>query len=278
MKKFIYILTSALLILTSCSKESIEKLPNVDEIAKQDALLEVASANADGIFEEILKINSAGPFTKGIWGERYLTGSVTITVRDSAGVRIFLVDFGTAGNVGLDGKTRKGKLIAYIVNNGRTGSEQKIKYLDFIEDGNLFSGFVTRKITRDIDARTQEAVITENFKVTAPDGIKFIIRVASLNRVIKMGDPATREDDVIETYGTATVTNEQNKSRSRIIEQSNPLVFKVSASEIVKGVVKTTLPDGKVITTDYGDGTVDNTATVTDGERTWTIKLKRVPA
>ncbi|MDP3451328.1 MAG: hypothetical protein Q8R90_00110 [Bacteroidales bacterium] len=274
MKKSIFLIAAfAILILSSCTKEE-QVFGNKDEMLKQDSYIEVTSASTDAILGEILRMNASYPATKAIWGERFLTGTVTITIRDSSGVRIFLVDFGT-GNTGPDGKVRKGKLAAYIVNNGKTGSEQKIKYIDFVEDGYMFSGWVGRTITRDIDAKTQQALITEDFKVTIPDGTKFTKRVATLNRLIKMGDLATKDDDIIECYGTITVTNEKNESRTRVIDAATPLIFNVSASEIVKGIAKTTFPDGKTLTIDYGDGTVDNTATVSDGTKTWTITLKK---
>ncbi len=274
MKKSIFLIAAfAILILSSCTKEELVS-ENKDEMLKQDSYIEVTSASTDAILGEILRMNASYPATKAIWGERFLTGSVTITIRDSSGVRIFLVDFG-AGNTGPDGKVRKGKLAAYIVNNGKTGSEQKIKYIDFVEDGYMFSGWVERTITRDVDANTQQAVITEDFKVTIPDGTKYTKRVANLNRLIKMGDLATKDDDTIETYGTATITNEKSESRTRTIEATTPLIFKVSASEIVKGIAKTTFHDGKIHTVDYGDGTVDNTATVSNGTKTWTITLKK---
>lgn len=275
MKKFIFSVAAlALLILSSCTKEEMVT-DNKDELLKQDSFVEVTSASTDAIFAEILRMNASYPATKAIWGEKYLTGTVTITIRDSSGVRIFLVDFGNAGNTGPDGKVRKGKLAAYIVNNGKTGSEQKIKYIDFVEDGYLFNGWVGRTITRDVDANTQQAVITEDFKVTIPDGTKFTKRVSSLNRLIKGGVATTKDDDTIETYGTTTITNEKNETRTRTVEATTPLIFKVSASEIVKGVAKTTFADGKYVSIDYGDGTVDNTATATNGTKTWTITLKK---
>ena len=139
MKKFIFSVAAfTLLILSSCTKEELVS-ENKDEMLKQDSFIEVTSASTDAILAEILKMNASYPATKAIWGEKYLTGTVTITIRDSSGVRIFLVDFGAAGNTGPDGKLRKGQLAAYIVNNGKTGSEQKVKYIDFVEDGYLFN-------------------------------------------------------------------------------------------------------------------------------------------
>ncbi len=206
MKKFIFSVAAiTLLILSSCTKEELVS-ENKDEMLKQDSFIEVTSASTDAILAEILKMNASYPATKAFWGEKYLTGTVTITIRDSSGVRIFLVDFGTAGN--------------------------------------LFNGWVGRTITRDIDANTQQAVITEDFKVTIPDGTKFTKRVSSLNRLIKGGVATTKDDDTIETYGTTTITNEKNETRTRTIEATTPLIFKVSASEIVKGIAKTTFADG----------------------------------
>lgn len=43
----------------------------------------------------------------------------------------------------------------------------------------------------------------------------------------------------------------------------------------MQGKATMTYSTGKVITIDYGDGTADNTATLSDGTKTWTITLKK---
>ena len=97
-----------------------------------------------------------------------------------------------------------------------------------------------------------------------------------MTRVIINGEAATLEDNFVKTFGTISVTNEQGAVYTKTIAEATPLMFKVIPGEIVSGIAKITQRNGRNITADYGDGTVDNTATLTDGTKTWTIQLRKV--
>ena len=280
MKKFFFpIVAFAMLLTFSCSKNAELPIEN-SEMIQEDAFMEQTSAETDGILGEMAQfigfsLNAPEVPTKGyFWGERFLTGSVTITMRDSSSVKIITVDFGTTGNVGIDGKTRTGKLVAYI-SGSRLNNEQVLKYLDYKVNGFLYNGRMTKTITRQVDANSQVAVIAENIKVTFPDGVVFNQRVSNMTRTYKFGEPLVLDDNFINTFGTITITNSKRGTQSKQILESTPLVYKVVPGEIVKGIATTTFSDGKVVVIDYGDGTVDNKATVSNGTRTWTILLKK---
>ncbi|EKD32649.1 MAG: hypothetical protein ACD_77C00021G0009 [uncultured bacterium] len=281
MKKIFFpVVAFAMLLTFSCSKNA--ELPTENsEMIQEDAFMEQTSAETDGILGEMTQfigfsLNAPEVPTKGsFWGERFLTGNVTITIRDSSSVKIITVDFGTTGNVGIDGKTRTGKLIAYISSSGRLFSEQVLRYLDYKVNGFLYNGRMTKTITRQVDANSQVAVIAENIKVTFPDGVVFNQRVSNMTRTYIFGEPFVLDDNFIDTFGTITITNSKRGTQSKQILESTPLVYKVVPGEIVKGIATTTFSDGKVNVIDYGDGTVDNKATVSNGTRTWTILLKK---
>jgi hypothetical protein len=276
MKRVLFLMiTMAVFAFSSCTK-SVESLSENDDMAIKDAFLEQISSESDGILTEIIAFNTASAVaTKAMWGERFLTGSVVITIRDSSSIRIITVDFGTIGNVGVDGKSRKGKLVAYITKTQSTNTEQKLKFLDYSVDGYLHNGQVIRNITRQIDSNSQQAVISENFKVVFPDGVKSNQRVSNMTRLYKFGVAGTQGDNYIHTFGTITLTNEKGVSQTKVIPEANKLIFKVDPGEIIKGIATTTFSDGKKRIIDYGDGTLDNKATVSDGTKTWTIKLKK---
>jgi len=273
MKRLLFFVTAVILIsASSCTKS--DQLSENNDLIIHDAFLEQISAESDGILGEIMQLTSFSPVTKAFWGEQFLTGTVTISMRDSSSIRIVTVDFGT-GNKGIDGKTRSGVLVAYIYANTKLNTDQKLKYQNFKVDGYLYNGQMTKNITRQVDSNSQQAVITEDFKVTFPDGIKFNQRVASMTRLYKFGDPKTLDDNTIQTFGTITLTNEKSATQTKKIAEATPLLFKAVPGEIVKGIATTTFGDGKVITIDYGDGTADNKATVSNGTKTWTITLKK---
>ena len=275
MKRILFMIAViAVFAFSSCAKTDGPQAENND-LAIQDAFLEQISAESDGMLDEIIQLNAAGIVTKSFWGARFLTGSVTITTRDSSSIRIITVDFGTTGNVGVDGKTRTGKLIAYFTRIQNLNAEQKLKYLDYKVDGYLFNGQMIKNITRQIDSNSQLAVISENIKVSFPDGEKSNQRVSNMTRLYKFGVPTTLEDNYIHTFGTISITNAKGLTQSKVILETNPLIFKVIPGEIIKGIVTNSYSDGRTIVINYGDGTIDNTATATNGTKTWSIKLKK---
>lgn len=275
MKRILFLMAiMAVFAFSSCTK-SVDPLTQKNDLAIQDSFLEQISAESDGMLTEILSYNAANVATKATWGERFLTGSVVITTRDSSSIRIVTVDFGTTGNVGVDGKNRTGKLVAYFTKIQSLNTEQKLKFLDYKVDGYLHNGQVIKNITKQIDSNSQLAVISENFKVVFPDGVKSNQRVSSMTRLYKFGAAGTQNDNYIYTFGTITLTNEKGISQNKVIPEATKLVFKVVPGEIVQGIATTTFSDGKKRIIDYGDGTVDNKATVSDGTKTWTIKLRK---
>ena len=261
----------------SCSKS--DTLPEQqavldNEVLAQEASVELMSAESDGILDEIFNLNIINAPTKGVWGGRLLTGNVEITMRDSASIKIITVDFGD-GNTGKDGKVRSGKLISYFTFKDGKYMEQKMKYVNYKVNGYLHEGYMQKSITREVDTRTQIAIVKEDIKITFPDGTKSNHRIADMTRTYKHGDLNTNTDNIIETYGTVSFTNIKNVTSSKVIKETEKLIYKVVPGEIVQGKATMTYSTGKVITIDYGDGTADNTATLSDGTKTWTITLKK---
>lgn len=277
MKALLFFISFALILAVSCDK-SETKLTDSNELITQDAVIEQVSAESNGILDEIISFGMFGVQTKAIWGERFLSDGVTLSVRDSASIRIVTVDFGANGVKGADGKVRSGKLIGYFSSTDKINFQQKLRYIDYRIDGYQYSGELIRVITRQIDVQTQQAVITENIKVVFPDGVKFVTRVANMTRGIMNRETGTLEDNFVKTFGTVSITNEQGAVYTKTIAEATPLSFKVIPGEIVSGVAKITQRNGRNITVNYGDGNVDNTATLTDGTKTWTIQLRKVHA
>ncbi|PKP42702.1 MAG: hypothetical protein CVT93_03165 [Bacteroidetes bacterium HGW-Bacteroidetes-10] len=275
MKKLLFLISFVLFFAVSCDKAETQ-FADDNDMMTQDAVIEQVSAESNGILDEIISFGMLGVQTKAIWGERFLSEGVILTVKDSASIRIVTVDFGTTGVKGADGKVRSGKLVGYFSVTDKTNFQQKLRYVGYKIDGYQYSGEVIRVITRQIDLHTQQAVITENVKVVFPDGVKFVTRVANMTRVIMHGEVGTLEDNFIKTFGTISITNELGAVYTKTIAETTPLMFKVIPGEIVSGIAKITQRNGRNISMDYGDGTVDNTATLTDGTKTWTIQLRRV--
>lgn len=276
-KKLLLISLFTGLLFSSCTKEL--QIPKYDsDLINKEAQIDQMVVENDGMLDEISSklslILLGSPDTKAVFGQRFLTGNVIITIRDSSGVKIVTVDFGN-GETGTDGKIRSGKLIASFKRPTSGTTEYKLRYDKFKVDGYLFAGGHTRTITRQAQETSQTALVIEEVIITNPDGNSSVHRLSNMTRTYFFGTAGVLTDNTIESFGTVNVTNSQNESLTKTITESNKLLFKVVPGEIVKGVVTIVSTKKGTITIDYGDGTVDNKATVTKGTDTWTITLKK---
>ncbi len=101
-----------------------------------------------------------------------------------------------------------------------------------------------------------------------------VTKVGSRLMVITSGgDTATHIDDERTITGSHTFTD--TEGQAKVVEITTPLVKPEACKYIAQGV-KTYTVSGEVSTLDYGDGTCDNMATLTEADGTVTeIELKR---
>ncbi len=275
-KNLFALISFAGLLFMSCTKD-IQIPADENDLLKDEALIDEMIVENDGMLDEIsnklIIISSAPVDTKAFIGQRFLTGNVIITIRDSSGVKIATVDFGT-GETGTDGKIRSGKLIASFQRPVAGTATYKLRYDNFKVNGYLFSGGHVRSITREIAETSQTAIVNEDVTITSPQGSS-VHRISNMTRVYFFGLPSTLADNTIESFGEMSVTNSQNKSLTKTISENNKLIYKVIPGEIVKGIVYIISSVKGNLSIDYGDGTVDNKATVSNGTESWTITLKK---
>jgi hypothetical protein len=72
--------------------------------------------------------------------------------------------------------------------------------------------------------------------------------------------------------GVSSSSNSNGRSVTRVI--TNPLRRELSCHHFVSGTVEITPSERPQRILDYGDGTCDNIATITIGDRTITIRLR----
>ena len=185
------------------------------------------------------------------------------------------IDFGD-GCTGLNGRVRQGKIII-VVSNPRLSQSfsRTVTFENFSIDGFKVEGIKT--ITRagmNNEGNPLLTVSLVNGKVTSPEG-KSVTRAFTRTREWTVGydTPRLRLDDEYLITGTASGTDRNGIQYSR--EIIDPLHVKNSCLWILSGTVKTTKTGKPEAILDYGDDVCDRIATVTSGEKTFTITLRR---
>jgi hypothetical protein len=183
------------------------------------------------------------------------------------------IDFGSGCEV--RGHLRKGKII--IVYSGRLhrpGSSAVTKFENFYIDQFRVEGEHTVKnITtpgsnyRVFTRQTVDGKITNTEKGTWCTWNVF----HTIKQVEGNGTPFFPRDDVFSITGAKNVACSNGKTRTA--EIVNPLIRRFGCKWIVQGTVNLSL-SGTVGSLDFGDGTCDNTATITVNGENRTITLR----
>jgi outer membrane murein-binding lipoprotein Lpp len=197
---------------------------------------------------------------------------VTVTLTQNGNMKTLTIDYGSTGCVCSDGKTRKGKLIATATNFNqvnviRTLSTDNYYVNDYHVDGNI-----TRNITHVAADSSRTVELVENLTVTNPGGNDVYTRSGNQTRILFVGVPNHPMDNTLTTWGQVNVQRPSGLQISRTVDQTTPLLYKNSCHQIVNGIAHI-VRNNHDITVDFGDGTCDGIATVSNGNNTWTINL-----
>jgi hypothetical protein len=281
----------ASVLTISCQKDqSGDNLtPQEEEQASNMATESEAESEAsfDEVFDNVMGVNaevglgSTGVFSgrlqedppsSGRLQEVYTVGCFTVTVdRLNVGtafpVRI-TTDFGAAGCVGRDGRTRYGKIITTysgrLIEPGKSATTtfEGYKVGEIAVSGN-------HTVTNTSTANTRQFTVEiNNAKLTRPDG-NYVQRGARrvITQVEGLGTPLVAQDDTFKIEGSASGTVKRgNLAVSWESTITEPLMKRFSCPWIVRGTVKVIRRNQSsnspwVGILDYGSGACDNNAT-----------------
>ncbi|MEK6780672.1 MAG: hypothetical protein AABY93_03145 [Bacteroidota bacterium] len=265
--------------LMSCNDDKINFTSNDSENVQNETVSDSYVDDADDISSVALssddatlngKVSSSGRRVfKVIDVAKRLDCAEVSIERDSLATvptGIITIDFGT-GCTDVRGNVRKG--IIRIRYNGRRFIANSTVETTF--DGYSINDIIlegTRTITN-ITGSTEEypkfTIVVTGGKTTWPDGTFATREVNRTREWIRDTNPS---QDLWINTGTASGTNRKGYNYSMVI--TKPLVFKRECSSdrkrkefiAVEGTKELTV-DGKLIVIDYGDGTCDNTITIT---------------
>lgn len=182
------------------------------------------------------------------------------------------IDFGTG--VTVNGVTRVGKIIIlYSGKKGVAGSYRSVGYSGYSRNGVAFDDAMTFTNTYVTDSTVFHHVLA-NGKLTFTSDNTTLTRTADHYSTIDYTNKTVTLSMTPSTSVAAAGTTRGGKSYSMVID--SPLVYKASCldSKVIIPVSgsKTVTVDSKLnYTVDYGDGTCDNTLTITILGKTVTV-------
>jgi len=226
-------------------------------IASSEDIQSVSVTDFDSIFHSLGKLSF--PINKMKLNLKHLSDCATVTVSDTVYPQTITIDYG-------DGCTehhhqKSGKIIIVISDSAQVaGSVTTVTYEDFYCDSNKieFSGTL-KNLGKDTSGNwVVQTAYSE--KITTASGN---VVVEDFNNKITWTSgflTAKKSDDVYSKTGSGSITINDTLAYSCTITKA--LVYDYSCGNIISGAIDL-YKKGTTVTINYGDGTCDETATVT---------------
>jgi len=218
--------------------------------------------------------SNANGKTNGNW-RRHLPDCAVVTHDPEA--KTITIDFG-------DGcKTRGGKIISGIIFITYTdrkfvpGSVTTTELRNFVVDGKLIEGTRTSEnISESLEANPSFHITLEDGKITFEDGTFATKEADKTTLWLRALNPLNDEFHILEGSSSEGLNKKGVRYTTLILET---IVYKnicklEGVHSPVAGIKQITIGDATG-TIDFGDGECDNLATVTRGDKTETIELRR---
>jgi hypothetical protein len=277
----------AVLLVAMTGMIGCEKNRNVETVdvltAEDDAVMDLAFddvfSEVDAVMNTMDMIGYTVPSLKS--GLDVFETCKVITVEQPEGTfwpRIITIDYGEGCTIGH--RTRKGKIIVTVSGPmWEEGSMRVVTFENFYINDHLIEG--VRTVTN--EGRHQEgefqgkiyfSVMLENGRVTTPDNI-VITRNVNRTRTFVEGEDTKWDtrDDIWYIQGIATGMNRNGVEFTH--EIVSPLWKEIGCRFITRGSVQVSAEGRPDAILDYGEGDCDPLVTITVGDETRTINLRR---
>lgn len=268
------------LIFASCNNNNEElELDKALELSAEEVAREVLS---DDVSEEVstildtdeLDFNVAGKQTPGGGkgkGRSSVASCATRTSEDTDTGKIVTLDFGD-GCENRRGKVLAGKIVITYVKND-DGFSKSVAFDGFSVDGNAVTGSKSIEKVKQNTNGNPQATKTVDITITFTTGEVVSKKGTKIKEKIAGADTDTRGDDVYEITGSWESVNKEGVTKKSTI--TTALLREYSCRYVVSGELEI-VKDGETYTVDFGDGTCNNTATVTKQDGTTEeINLRR---
>ena len=285
MKKRSFISVLSVILFAAITMIACEKNNSVEDIdlmtAEDDAIADLAY---DDVFTEVdmvMNIMDAFGYTMPGLKSELDTCPVISVISPDGGFwpRKVIVDYGDGCSHGK--RTRKGKIIITVSGPmWEVGSSRTVELDKFYVNEHKVEG--TRVVTNegrwmegDYEGKRYFSVILTGGKVYVPDSDIVISKEVNRTRTFVEGEDTRwdRRDDIWYIDGIATGINRKGIPFTR--EITNSLWKEIGCRFITKGTVLISAEGRPDVVLDYGDGTCDPEATVTVGDESRTINLRK---
>lgn len=270
-KKILSILILVAVIFSSCEKTEdateVVSTKAVQEEAVADILWNTIDADVDYV-SDLMQVK----------GYKSITDTCPMILVDHPDSlyfpRTITIDFGDACET-WHGRIKSGKIIINVSSPMHLqGSVRTVNLENYYINNHLVEGnkTITNKGYNDRGNLNWDVVLRGG-KITFPDGT-FSTREMSHNRELITGLDTPRYwwDDEWHITGTANGTNTEGVDYTNTI--TTPILVKSVCRFPVSGIVDMEISDLGTLVLDYGQGECDNEATLTYGDRVWTILLR----
>ncbi|MEN7551056.1 hypothetical protein AAG747_24255 [Rapidithrix thailandica] len=192
--------------------------------------------------------------------------------------KVITVDFGTEGCTGLDGKTRKGKiLISYTARIHQLGAVITMIFDSYYVNNLKIEGTRVLK-NKSIDAENgniHQEVILKDGKIIFPDGTTYTRNANWVRTWVRGANPSL---DEFYLEGSANGTNRRGVAYE--VEITKPLVRKAGCMLEgiyipVAGTKEFLKNDELKRVIDFGDGSCDRNITITIAEKVISVELEK---
>jgi len=285
MKKRSYISVLSVILFAAITMIACEKNKSVEDIdlmtAEDDAIADLAY---DDVFTEVDMVmnimDQFGYTVPGLKSELDTCPVISIVTMDgNFWPRKVIVDYGEGCTH--TKRVRKGKIIITISGPmWEMGASRTVELENFYVNGHKVEG--TRVVTNEgrwtegeYEGKRYFSVVLTGGKVYVPDSDIVISKEVKRTRTFVEGEDTRwdRRDDIWYIDGIATGVNRKGIPFSR--EITNSLWKEIGCRFITKGTVMISAEGRPDVILDYGDGTCDPIATVTVGDETKDINLRK---
>ncbi len=258
----------SIVVFNACKKDEELVSETMEQTVEDDAVSEKLFDDAFVYAERF----GAGSSSKSAEGDT--VACMTFTISGFEFPITVTIDFG-AGCADANGVVRKGKIIVVTSKAfHEVGATRTLSFENYYVNDHKIEGIntVTNNGVNESNQPVRKVTLVGG-KVTTPEG-KTIERAFERTRTWTEGyaTPFQLIDDVWQITGTTTGKSINDKLFTSTIK--TPLVVATNCRYIKSGVVEI-ITETKTMSIDYGDGTCDDTATITIGEETKTITVRK---
>lgn len=278
---FLALVSIAMLVFfVSCNDEKVTPENTYEDLIDESYASEVFDEIEDIGDEAVDYLDNAGTNKSGSiaeWQYNRLSPCATITKVYEEELVSITIDFGEENCLCNDGRERRGKILITHYGYYWDGDvEINFSFDNYFVDDNQLTGTKNVLRTMNEDGNRYSEIIVDGAMILADDA-GTITWYAERNReLIEGSDTRYKLDDKIEITGFSNGTLADGTTISceittPLIRINEPGCFKY----FVSGVRTITKGDEPVITIDYGDGTCDAYAEITQDGITTTVEIKR---